>query len=407
MLVELFDCPAERLNDVAAVQLAMEQAAIASGATIINSTFHHFAPVGVSGVVVIQESHLALHTWPEYGFAALDVFTCGDSVDPWVAYHHLKSTLEAREGATHELRRGTPDQLSRQEIDHLTRHTKPQISELRREAWFTERRQDLAVSLRHEGPKLFAAKGRQRVEVIRTTGFGAALVLDGEVVMTEQDGPVYHEMLVHVPLQALSHSPQRVLVLGGGDGGAAKELLRYPEIEQITVVEYDPQVREAARVAFPSQAKALESDRVCWVEAEGLQWLKTAQDTFDVILVDTPAHEGAYPAGFFEALASVLAPEGVLSIQSGSPSLRQAEFARTVQEARANFPTYEVEPYLAHLPSYPTGIWSYLLLSPEGIAHPLDRQFEGDQLAYYYNKEVHRAAFALPNFVRQLIRTTK
>ena len=85
ILVEFFGCEPQVMNDVAKIETAMVDAAAKAGATVINSTFHHFSPYGVSGVVVIQESHLAIHTWPEYGYAAVDLFTCGDSVDPWIS----------------------------------------------------------------------------------------------------------------------------------------------------------------------------------------------------------------------------------------------------------------------------------------------------------------------------------
>ena len=89
ILVEFHGCSAEILNDVPHIETSMNAAAKEAGATIISSVFHHFSPFGVSGVVVIQESHLAIHTWPEYRYAAVDLFTCGTEVDPWVAYDYL------------------------------------------------------------------------------------------------------------------------------------------------------------------------------------------------------------------------------------------------------------------------------------------------------------------------------
>src|SRR5688572_31971470 len=107
ILVEFYNCAPELMNDVTHIEKSMVEAAETAGATVINSTFHHFSPYGVSGVVVIQESHLAIHTWPEYGYAAVDLFTCGDSVDPWKCYYHLHEKLKAKHATTIELRRGT------------------------------------------------------------------------------------------------------------------------------------------------------------------------------------------------------------------------------------------------------------------------------------------------------------
>lgn len=106
ILVELYECAAVILDDVPAIETAMRAAAEASGATILHSFFHTFAPQGVSGMVVIQESHLAIHTWPEHGYAAVDIFTCGDAVNPWAAYEYLKSSLQARNGSAVEIYRG-------------------------------------------------------------------------------------------------------------------------------------------------------------------------------------------------------------------------------------------------------------------------------------------------------------
>ena len=106
IIVEYYNCSPELLNDVVHIEKSMENAAEEAGATIINSTFHHFSPYGVSGVVVIQESHLAIHTWPEYGYASVDLFTCGDTVNPWVSYQMLKDSFQAGHGSAVELKRG-------------------------------------------------------------------------------------------------------------------------------------------------------------------------------------------------------------------------------------------------------------------------------------------------------------
>ena len=106
IVVEYYGCSSEMLNNVASIKRAMRDAALASGATIVQEAFHLFNPHGVSGVVVIAESHLAIHTWPEYGYAAVDLFTCGDDVDPDAAFLHLKEKLGAASFSAMELKRG-------------------------------------------------------------------------------------------------------------------------------------------------------------------------------------------------------------------------------------------------------------------------------------------------------------
>ncbi|TYB32739.1 MAG: S-adenosylmethionine decarboxylase proenzyme [Flexistipes sinusarabici] len=106
ILVEFYGCNPERLKDTEMLQTEFENAADMSGATVVDSTFHTFSPYGVSGVVVIAESHLTIHTWPEYGYAAVDLFTCGDTVDPWKAFSYLKSVLGSNNTSTIEMKRG-------------------------------------------------------------------------------------------------------------------------------------------------------------------------------------------------------------------------------------------------------------------------------------------------------------
>lgn len=106
VIVEMYDCNAEVLNDLDKVRREMLNAAEISGATIVGEAFHRFSPHGVSGAVIIAESHLSIHTWPEYRYAALDLFTCGDTVDPWKGFDHLQSILEATHVSHTELRRG-------------------------------------------------------------------------------------------------------------------------------------------------------------------------------------------------------------------------------------------------------------------------------------------------------------
>lgn len=106
ILAEFTGCDPDRLADLETVTQAMLGAAQASGATIVSHTFHPFSPYGISGAVIIAESHLAIHTWPEYGYAAVDVFTCGDEVDPWAACRHLEEALGATHVSPLELRRG-------------------------------------------------------------------------------------------------------------------------------------------------------------------------------------------------------------------------------------------------------------------------------------------------------------
>ncbi len=111
ILAEYYSCDIGTLDNISLLEDCMREAVLESGATIIDTKFHQFSPYGVSGVIVIAESHMAIHTWPEYGYAAIDFFTCGDTVDPWKAFDNMKKTLKPQNYSTKELKRGllTPE----------------------------------------------------------------------------------------------------------------------------------------------------------------------------------------------------------------------------------------------------------------------------------------------------------
>jgi len=123
ILVEFMNCDPHIMNDVAGIERDMVAAAQKAGATVINSTFHHFSPWGVSGVVVIQESHLAIHTWPEYGYAAVDLFTCGE-MDAWISFDHLKECFKSQSYSAIEMKRGSVNLLTRNDFDMTTMRQK-------------------------------------------------------------------------------------------------------------------------------------------------------------------------------------------------------------------------------------------------------------------------------------------
>jgi len=111
ILAEFYNCDSEILKDTEAIEKYMVEAAVRAKATVVKSVFHTFSPYGVSGVVVIQESHLSIHTWPEYGYAAIDLFTCGEEVDPWIAFEYLKEKLKAEKWEIMEVDRGIVEKI--------------------------------------------------------------------------------------------------------------------------------------------------------------------------------------------------------------------------------------------------------------------------------------------------------
>lgn len=113
LLIEYYDCNAQILEDYKKIEYHLNEAAKISGATIVNSVFHHFNPYGVSGAVIIQESHVTIHTWPEHKYAAVDIFTCGNHVDPWKAFDYLEEVFEAKNVESSEEPRGIVEKIEK------------------------------------------------------------------------------------------------------------------------------------------------------------------------------------------------------------------------------------------------------------------------------------------------------
>lgn len=420
ILVEFYDCSPELMNDVIHIENSMVAAAETAGATVINSTFHHFSPYGVSGVVVIQESHLAIHTWPEYGYAAVDLFTCGDSVDPWVSYSYLKEAFQSGHGSSMELRRGQLSLLKRNDFNLETlRDASAKTIEadgsITRDVWFTERDENIALSLKHSGNQLYKKDSAfQRVEIYETQAYGNMLTLDGMVMCTQKDEYVYHEMITHVPMMS-NLAAKRALVIGGGDGGTVRELLRYEQLEEITLVEIDELVIEACKLHLPETAIAFENPRLNLLVEDGIKYIKECSDAqYDLIIVDSAdpvgPGEGLFTAEFYEGVYRCLTKDGVMITQSESPRFNSAVFAEIYDTYKQIFGKGNVHCYLAAIPTYPTGTWSFSY-SAKGEAHPLRfdaaaaADFSKRQGLKYYNEAIHQAAFALPNFVQELLNT--
>jgi spermidine synthase len=418
VLVEFFECSSDILNDVASIEKNMVNAATEAGATIINSTFHHFSPFGVSGVVVIQESHLAVHTWPEYRYAAVDLFTCGEPVDPWISYNYLKQAFQAVHGSSMEIRRGQLNLLTKVEID-LAKMRDEAGKELRlpqftRNIWFTERGNNIALSLRHKGDPLFRKQSPfQKVEIYDTYQYGKMLTCDGMIMCAEQDEHVYHEMITHVAM--FTHpNPRRILVIGGGDGGAVRELVRHHNAEQIVMVEIDEVVIEASKQHLPELASAMNHPKLELIIDDGIKYVRSCTDhSFDIVIVDStdpvgPA-EGLFSETFYRDVDRVLDKEGILITQSESPHFNIKVFKEIFQLYGTIFGPENSHCYLAYIPTYPSGMWSFSF-SSKGSVHPLRnlddnraRKFSLQQNLRYYSDEVHRAAFVLPRFVQDIL----
>lgn len=242
----------------------------------------------------------------------------------------------------------------------------------------------------------------QKIEIIENETYGRILFLDGLVQTTEKDEFFYHEMIVHPA--CLTHSaPERVLIIGGGDGGALREVLRHPEVKEVDLVEIDAQVIEVCRKYFPWLTENLKDKRANLVVADGARFIEESGKSYDAVLIDSSEPVGPstslHERGFYERLKGRLRPGGVITAQAGSPfyhleAIREKYLYLHELFERVHF-------YLCPVPTYPGGSWSFVFLSNN--VDPLIEKRTPPPGLKYFNREVHRAAFALPNYMRQRI----
>ena len=237
----------------------------------------------------------------------------------------------------------------------------------------------------------------QHIQVFETKDFGRMLVLDGKVQCCERDEYTYHEMLAHVPL--LTHpNPAHVLVVGGGDGGTVREVLKHPKVLKATLVEIDEQVIEVSRQWLPTLSSGLSANpRLEIVTKDAAEAIRDLPDQ-DVILVDSSDPEGPsevlFTQRFFDSLKQALRPDGVIALQAGSPFF----YARQISDARAKLEKIFrfVRPYVLPIPTYPGGTWC--LIAASNSRDPQQPPATHSLDVRYYCSEVHMASMARCEF---------
>jgi spermidine synthase len=240
----------------------------------------------------------------------------------------------------------------------------------------------------------------QKIEIYENETFGKILFLDGLVQTSEKDEYFYHEMIVHPAFQ--SHpSPESCVIIGGGDGGTLREVLRHPVREAI-LVEIDSSVIEVCRKYFPWLDKALEDERAELVVADGNEFIEFSEMHYDIVLIDSSEPIGPssilHEREFYLKLKRSLNPGGAVVAQVGSP-FHHLDFLE--KKARMLKDVYSiVRFYLGSVPTYPGGMWCYMYLSDE--RDPLQLRKNPPQGLKYYTPDIHRAAFALPAFMQKL-----
>ncbi|MBI2316871.1 MAG: polyamine aminopropyltransferase [Betaproteobacteria bacterium] len=380
---------AHYLVDVGALRGFCLDSVSRSGLTVVGELFHQFEGGGVTGAVILAESHLAVHTWPEIASVTLDVYVCNFTQDNNARARRIVDDLMALfcpgEYARHEVPRGR---------QHLYESLNP----------------DYGFFIRSEKRLENFHTGLQSLEVHETPQFGRLLRLDGCFMTSEREEFIYHENLIH-PAASAHPDPKRVLIVGGGDGGAAEEALKHPSVEQVTLVELDAKVIETARKHFAAIHRgAFESPRLRLLIEDGLRFVAGTSERFDLIFLDLPDPIGPatllYEEPFFRDCRNALAPGGALALHVGSPVSHPERVRAHLERLASVFAL--VRPYTMFIPLYGC-LWSMATcsdsLDPLAVpAEEIERRIarRGLSRLQYYNGAVHHAIFALPNFVRDL-----
>jgi spermidine synthase len=362
----------------------------ASGLTTMDATFHQFAGSGFTGTVVLAESHLAIHTWPERQGLTLDVYVCNYSADNSVKARKLFDQLVAY---------FQPTEVAKTEVERGA-HTLVEPLNDSTGFYIKARRQLGDWQTRY-----------QRLQIYETPHYGKIFRLDGFNMTSEKEEFVYHENLVHPALTA-HLAPRKALIIGGGDGGSSEEALKHPSLESVTMVEIDADVIEVAKEHFQAVHNGVfDNPKLRVLVDDGMKFVRETQERFDLIALDLndPVGPAAalYSLEFFQQLRTALAPGGALTLHLGSPVAQPQRVADLAQRLNSVFRIVRV--YTMYIPLYGS-LWAMAVcsdkLDPKAFtADEIDRRIEARKLQalQFYNGETHEGVFALPNYVRDLV----
>ncbi len=279
------------------------------------------------------------------------------------------------------------------------------------EIWYSDKHtNNVKLSFRIDRQLFSAVSDFQRIDVMESVDMGKILAVDGDLMLTEKDEFIYHEMITHVPM-AVHPDVKKALVIGGGDGGVVRELIKYETVQQIDVVEMDKLLVEVCRKYLPELADSLNDVRVVIYNEDGLRFIRSKTDAYDLIIIDSPnpfgPGEGLFTKEFYGSCFNALHEDGIMINQNESPFYEEEAFQcqRMHKRILETFPICKV--YQAHIPSYPSGHWLFGFASKK--YHPLnDLQAAAWKkrkiVTRYYEPRLHAGVFALPVYVEELLR---
>jgi spermidine synthase len=339
---------ASHLDSVERAEHALRAGAAAGGVTLIDVFVHQFSPHGVSGIAVIAESHLSLHTWPELGYVAADLFTCGEHVDMEAIIDVLRESFEAEQVDVRFLERGIPPELTARRFEEYEPGSASHAS------------YDMTVVLEQRRTEF------QEVVLFESPRLGRVLALDGIVQMTDLDTYVYHEMLAHPAL--FSHpNPRDVAVVGGGDVHLIAEVLKHPGIERVYLLELDEEVVHVARKHYEVARRTLADPRVEVRPRDAFESIAELHGELDVIMVDLTDPIGPaarlFEDEFYALCEQSLRADGFLVAQTESvhfhPEVVLGCFTTLANRFR------HADLLWGAIATYPGAFWTFAIASKE------------------------------------------
>lgn len=373
-----------------------------AGLTIVGEKFHAFtypdgSAAGVTGTLLLAESHVAIHTWPERQAVTLDVYVCNFEND---------NSQKARQIVDQLIAIFQPQQVSRQELQRGLQSANKVTQAVEYLSPYTSMQTQVDQVLAEiQSPY-------QHIQIADTPEFGKIMRIDGAMMTSEKDEFYYHECLVH-PAAITHGKPQTALIIGGGDGGSSEELLKYASIQKITLCEIDQEVVKLAREHLVSIHKnAFDSPKVQLIHTDGFAFVHTTQQTYDLILLDltdpiapngSNLAESCMSEEFFSACYARLNPQGSVVLHLGSEFYHPARYQATLQRLNKVFDL--VRPYAVFIPLY-GALWGMAIASKVDSSGAntdphkfdlmaIDARLQAHQIKdlRYYNSAVHAALF--------------
>lgn len=399
VLADISGSASPLLDDGVGLEALLVSAAEAVGATVLSRHHHSFMPQGATAVVVLAESHVSIHTWPEWGGATLDAYTCG-AADPERLVDLIIEGLaptNVRRATVPRVVPGGPDEPAFRFAEFITP---------------ADRYEHDLAEVYTSGTSAF-----QDYLIGRSEAWGRMLVLDGVVQSTEADEFIYHEGIVHPACYAAAvGAPVRdALVLGGGEGACLREVLRWRTVEHVTMVDIDAEVVAACRQHLPQHHRgAFDDPRVTLVLGDAVDFLRSVPDaSLDVVISDMtdPVEDGpstfCFTVEFFAEIARILRPHGVLAVQAGPASpIEVTLHAKVIRTLQAVFPS--VIPYAVDAPCYGRDL-GFVIASKQDLISRLDvatieaqaGHLSGDHR--WLTSELLRGKLSVPPYLAQAI----